>query len=601
MKTMFGKDDEVTTFELYEEFESFKRPPEMSIAEYCNEFDRRLKKLQAKDTQLPEPVLVLRLLKSANLSESEERLVRATIGQHTYVNMTAQLKKVFPTGSRVKEVTGGIDDLVIKDEPLEVNETLYYRGNRYSRDDRRFSNKSGNANYGQETQNTAPKKIRGTNKLDIYGNVTRCNICDSTMHYKKDCPHRSDKEYGINQGECLEESGQVKSADDKSFTYEIVEVEAHHAIAIEPEEYAEVDISKVSGHTMNIAIVDCGAAKNVTGTKWLDSYKESLSDTEKGKIFMHKTNNIFKFGCGSKIPAAFRVTIPALIGDTNVAITTDVVEGDLPLLLSRDCLKQAQSELNFREDTIYILGQKLNLILTDSGHYGLPLGRQLIEDEKRNPAKCVDEFQAKGQFENTPESQLQKDTFETVENKEESEEGTNAVLTCEEELSVIEKSIDEPADTVKTRSRDKLRKNSISSLRRTSRGTIYSSKKVTSASSMKTMVSRKCRIPNAKHKAKYSEAASCHLDEGRKIMTRRKKRVRYKTIQRKGKLEPTRRKKSMKMDIGYNHWRRKRKERSKNEGYDGCKIRKRKKRYKSWRGKRRKKKQCNNLKCCTVY
>ena len=49
-----------------------------------------------------------------------------------------------------------------------------------------------------------------------------------------------------------------------------------------------------------------------------------------------------------------------------------------------------------------------------------------------------------------------------------------------------------------------------------------------------------------------------------------------------------RRKKTRKMEVRYNHWRRKRKEGSR---HHGCKTRKRRKMYKSWRGKRRKKKQ----------
>ena len=100
-----------------------------------------------------------------------------------------------------------------------------------------------------------------------------------------------------------------------------------------------------------------------------------------------------------------------------------------------------------------------------------------------------------------------------------------------------------------------------------------------------------------RRKIKVNQRSKDRLE---KVENKRKKIVRYKTVQTKRengsmafacKLEETR-KKSRKMEIRYNHWRRKRKEVSKN---DGCKIRKRKKRYKSWRGKRRKKKQCNNL------
>ena len=103
-----------------------------------------------------------------------------------------------------------------------------------------------------------------------------------------------------------------------------------------------------------------------------------------------------------------------------------------------------------------------------------------------------------------------------------------------------------------------------------------------------------------RRKIKVNQRSKDRLE---KVENKRKKIVRYKTVQTKRengsmgymafacKLEETR-KKSRKMEIRYNHWRRKRKEVNKNYG---CKIRKRKKRYKSWRGKRRKKKQCNNL------
>ena len=79
-------------------------------------------------------------------------------------------------------------------------------------------------------------------------------------------------------------------------------------------------------------------------------------------------------------------TIPAIIGDKKIKIQLDVVNGEIPLLLSREFMKKTNSELNFKNDTIEILDQKVNLILTESGHYGLPLGRnrQIVTDSERN-------------------------------------------------------------------------------------------------------------------------------------------------------------------------------------------------------------------------
>ena len=254
LKTLYGRDESVTTFELYEEFECLKRPINMNISEYCDEFDRKLKKLEAKGTKLPAPVLVLKLLKSSNLSESEERLVRATTAEHTYDKLLKQLKKIFPfSPTGVREAVGSINDLHIKENASEVNEILYYRGKRYTLDDGSFSNEDRNVNYGQRIEksghyglgvsnNTTTKKVRGTNTLDIHDNVMRCLICDSVMHLKEDCLHRFDKVYSINQEDCLEGQYQEWSSDDGIFSYEIVEVEATHTVTLEQEEYTEAEL-----------------------------------------------------------------------------------------------------------------------------------------------------------------------------------------------------------------------------------------------------------------------------------------------------------------------------------------------------------------------
>ena len=55
--------------------------------------------------KLPEPVLAYRALKSANLTNDNEKLVKATVTELTLKAMSAQLKKVMGTGT-VNEVSG---------------------------------------------------------------------------------------------------------------------------------------------------------------------------------------------------------------------------------------------------------------------------------------------------------------------------------------------------------------------------------------------------------------------------------------------------------------------------------------------------------------
>ena len=78
--------------------------------------------------------------------------------------------------------------------------------------------------------------------------------------------------------------------------------------------------------------------------------------------------------------------IPALIGQKKVFIETDVVNKDIPLLLSKTSMKNANTELNFRDDTVTMLDQKVDLNVTRSGHYTISIGRnkQIIDKLKRN-------------------------------------------------------------------------------------------------------------------------------------------------------------------------------------------------------------------------
>ena len=59
-------------------------------------------------------------------------------------------------------------------------------------------------------------------------------------------------------------------------------------------------------------------------------------------------------------------------------VRVDIVHHNIPLLLSLDSLKRGGVDcLNFVDGTVNILGQKLNLKLSKSGHYLLPLNADM--------------------------------------------------------------------------------------------------------------------------------------------------------------------------------------------------------------------------------
>ena len=51
----------------------------------------------------------------------------------------------------------------------------------------------------------------------------------------------------------------------------------------------------------------------------------------------------------------------------------DIVPSNIPLLFAKESMKQANMKFNFENDTITAFEKPINLILTKSGHYAIPI------------------------------------------------------------------------------------------------------------------------------------------------------------------------------------------------------------------------------------
>ena len=105
--------------------------------------------------------------------------------------------------------------------------------------------------------------------------VSQCVICDSTMHWKNDCP-------------CFQ-----------MFTEELMQ---------------ECYLDTVVGETCCSALLDSGCTETVSGTEWLREYTLGLSEEDRKTIVRSKSDRIFMFGDGKVVNAYERATIPATIG-----------------------------------------------------------------------------------------------------------------------------------------------------------------------------------------------------------------------------------------------------------------------------------------------
>ena len=123
--------------------------------------------------------------------------------------------------------------------------------------------------------------------------------------------------------------------------------------------------------TLNCALCNTCCSANVCGINWLQCYVDSLpinaglQETYSGKVF--------KFGAGDTYQSLKQVDIPVSIAGMDARIRTDVVDCEIPLLLSKGSLKDADAQLDFRDDNITMYGKEINLQHTSNCHYCIPL------------------------------------------------------------------------------------------------------------------------------------------------------------------------------------------------------------------------------------
>ena len=113
--------------------------------------------------------------------------------------------------------------------------------------------------------------------------------------------------------------------------------------------------------TFNCAILDTGCANNnVCGVKWLDNYLKNIG-INMSDINSEPSNNTFRFGGGNVYNSDKYVFIPCVLGGKDIIIKTNVVECDIPLLLSKTAMKKAGMIFNMKNDTVEIFDKIVSL------------------------------------------------------------------------------------------------------------------------------------------------------------------------------------------------------------------------------------------------
>ena len=91
---LYLKDETLQKYELFDQFDNYKRAHSVSINEFLHQFNLLYNKLKSYGTTISDDLLAYKLFKSGNLSPDHEKLAKATC-ELKYNSMKEQLKKIF--------------------------------------------------------------------------------------------------------------------------------------------------------------------------------------------------------------------------------------------------------------------------------------------------------------------------------------------------------------------------------------------------------------------------------------------------------------------------------------------------------------------------
>ena len=413
--------------ECYEKFNSLRRKENQKVADLIIQFETLAQRTKDYGNNISEDLLAYKLLKASNLSETDERIVKAATTEFTLENIKKTLKRTYgeTTGHQTEEIR-------ITTEPIyHANgaEGGQYREGHHTREEEIF--------YANKWRNQQRYKLYNTNHKTVnnsyqfrHGKITKCNICNSSNHYGVDCP---DKNYDNSEqsrhnplyfGEADKNVNSGRNANSQSFSPSSTEQQYVHKTRIAkninclrrgknpmnsngvyskcvlcrsifhwvadcPDHevfLVNMDLTELLDITAagkTCCIITSSIPQSVCGMQWLLSYISMLTQDEKLKVtHTFNTPKQFNFRNGKQLQVVEKVIIPLQIGEMESLISLSVINEDIPLLLSRSSLQKMQMTIDPNNDTAEIRGKTVKLNVTPTGVYSLQLS--LYSENKIN-------------------------------------------------------------------------------------------------------------------------------------------------------------------------------------------------------------------------
>ena len=346
----------------WDDWFDYSRKSEQTMEQFIGEYELLISRLESAGQSLSGEIKGFALMRKAGLSGLERTLIlsrldftdKSNLYKDIKIQCTNLLGKNMQNDSLLKKET------TVKLEPIhlaEHEEALAAMGY-YKRQEKKPWKKNNfrpaKTSVYNQSNNSPQAGRKKSNPKGRDGKVLSCHSCGSWKHLIRECP---DKQESIN----------ITSEEKSDEVFENLEKLVLFT-------NSNTEMNRFTSEALNCAALDTCCSSSVAGKKWLEVYLESLEPEMKTLVVgPMKGMKSFQFGNQGVLNSNGLYKIPIRPAGKITMIEVDVIDSDIPLLLSKKEMQKHNVTIFMMEDKVSFQGKDILLRTTNAGHYILPL------------------------------------------------------------------------------------------------------------------------------------------------------------------------------------------------------------------------------------
>ena len=432
-----GKKTRESELDAFDKIWSYRRTSDQSILEYLRDHERFYNCCKTLGITFTDTCSAFICLLGARLNATQAELVKAVIdiekeskSKTMYTAVKTKMRDML--SNSLGNISSGDAHKTSAEAFIAENQEAYanwqkkgsYKKNYTTNYNKSYNNNNNNkkyANNGNRASYPSNKTDRDVNKMNPLdprtGKPLKCKTCGSFRHFNRDCSYNKDNSgvsFGRKKGrvylvnvEDSDEEQALLSQFDKVISEDEEEEGKEETDQDQTEKVFfttnKEELSKFTAESINCAALDSCCTSSVSGHKWMEIYLASAPGEIKKLIKgPYESKKTFQFGNQGILPTSMAYTIPIIVAGQQHLIEVDVIDSDIPLLMSKAHMKKLGITLNMANDTASINGKQIRVDTTSAGHFIL----NLFGDNEHQDTELMQEIHAVNMLEENEEVQI---------------------------------------------------------------------------------------------------------------------------------------------------------------------------------------------------